>query len=341
MMFEVNRAGRAATILALVALLIGCASKEEVQVLRERIADLETDHDVALLRWWPVAYAVGDGPEGVAFDGTSIWVANRLDDTVTKLRARDGFIQGTFPVGDGPKSVAFDGTSIWVTNNLDDTVTKLRASNGFNEGTFTVGGGPDGIAFDGASIWVANTGDDTVTKLQASDGLVQGTFSVGDGPVGIAFNGYRILVTNQFDGTLTVIRPSDGVVESSNAVLGPDAPGPIAFAGASIWVASSAVAHVRKLNHSSSHVSETFNVGTHPAAIAFDGHSIWVANSGSTSLSKLRASDGFYEGTYTLGSRTACYTYEGDCPLFGIAFDGSNIWVTSYAEDTVSKLRVK
>ena len=50
---------------------------------------------VALLRWYEASEAgndfpVGDEPEGVAFDGANIWVANSDDDTVSKLRASDG-----------------------------------------------------------------------------------------------------------------------------------------------------------------------------------------------------------------------------------------------------------
>jgi hypothetical protein len=45
---------------------------------------------------------------------------------VTKLRAADGTILGTFSSGGvGSFAVAFDGASIWVTNFNTDTVAKL------------------------------------------------------------------------------------------------------------------------------------------------------------------------------------------------------------------------
>jgi DNA-binding beta-propeller fold protein YncE len=44
---------------------------------------------------------------------------------VTKLRARDGTILGTFGVGSGPRGVAFDGANIWVANHDSNTVSKL------------------------------------------------------------------------------------------------------------------------------------------------------------------------------------------------------------------------
>jgi DNA-binding beta-propeller fold protein YncE len=65
--------------------------------------------------------------------------------------------------------VAFDGSNIWVANERGNNVTKLRASEGTILGTFTVqslnGQGADGAAFDGANIWVANYRSGSVSKL--------------------------------------------------------------------------------------------------------------------------------------------------------------------------------
>jgi DNA-binding beta-propeller fold protein YncE len=68
-------------------------------------------------------------------------------------------------VGTGPEGIAFDGANIWVTNWTSNNVTKLRASDGAILGTFAVGSSPTGIAFDGANIWVVNVGSNSVSKL--------------------------------------------------------------------------------------------------------------------------------------------------------------------------------
>jgi DNA-binding beta-propeller fold protein YncE len=68
---------------------------------------------------------VGSGPNGVAFDGANIWVANYDGNNVTKLQAATGALVGTFPVGNFPLGVAFDGANIWVTNSGGSTVSKL------------------------------------------------------------------------------------------------------------------------------------------------------------------------------------------------------------------------
>jgi DNA-binding beta-propeller fold protein YncE len=60
---------------------------------------------------------------------------------------------------------AFDGANIWVTNSSGSTVSKVRASDGTVLGTFNVGSHPQGLAFDGVNIWVANLFSNTVTKL--------------------------------------------------------------------------------------------------------------------------------------------------------------------------------
>jgi DNA-binding beta-propeller fold protein YncE len=51
-----------------------------------------------------------------------------------------------------------------VTNFSSNTVTKLRASDGALIGTFPTGQFPEGAAFDGANVWVVNAGDGTVSK---------------------------------------------------------------------------------------------------------------------------------------------------------------------------------
>jgi hypothetical protein len=96
-------------------------------------------------------FADNGAPAGIVFDGTYIWVANF--DAVTRFKL-DGKQAGTFKVPRGTLTLAFDGANIWVPSN-GGTVTKLRASDGKILGTFTIGTGiGDGIAFDGQNLWL-------------------------------------------------------------------------------------------------------------------------------------------------------------------------------------------
>ena len=247
-----------------------------------------TPQQIATLRWYEAlgtsaSVRVGHRPTGIAFDGENIWVASYSFGNVTKLRASDGSLVGTYPVGSNPQGVAFDGTNIWVVNSAGDSVTKLRASDGGLVGTYAVGSSPYGIAFDGTSIWVANSVGYTETKLQAKDGSLVGTYVVGWYPYGIAFDGTNIWVATTYN--VTKLGASDG------GLLGTYAEGSgaraVAYDGTNIWTANWSPFTVTKLRASDGSLVGTYAVGEAPRNLAFDGTYIWVVNFGSDTATKL------------------------------------------------------
>jgi DNA-binding beta-propeller fold protein YncE len=72
---------------------------------------------------------------------------------------------GTFNAGLGPNGIAYDGSNIWVTDFNGATVTKLKATTGATLNTFSVGREPANAAFDGNNIWVTIFGSTTVSKM--------------------------------------------------------------------------------------------------------------------------------------------------------------------------------
>ena len=61
--------------------------------------------------------AVGTEPDGISSDGTHVWVANAISDTVTELNASTGAVVQTIAVGNSPYGVSSDGTHVWVAND--------------------------------------------------------------------------------------------------------------------------------------------------------------------------------------------------------------------------------
>ena len=57
--------------------------------------------------------------------GANIWVANSTSNTLSKLRASDGKLLGSFPVDANPGGLAYDGANIWVTAAVAKTVVKV------------------------------------------------------------------------------------------------------------------------------------------------------------------------------------------------------------------------
>ena len=187
---------------------------------------------------------VGQGPRGLTFDGANIWAADSAGGTVTKVRASDGLLLGTYTVGPGPECVTFDGANIWVTNRDDRSLSKIRASDGKLMGTFPVGRAPFGIAFAAGHIWVANA-DSNVTELNL-EGSVLRTVSVGNGASWVAFDGANIWVASQNSHTVTEVQASDGKVLGMFPMSGN--PWGVVFDGANIWVSNFMGGNVWKLD---------------------------------------------------------------------------------------------
>ncbi len=255
---------------------------------------------VALLRWYEAnlttSFKVGNAPDGIAFDGENMWVANYTDGTVTKIHASDGTNLGTFNVGTFPFGIAFDGANIWVANPGDNTVSKLRASDGKTLGTFGVGKAPWQLAFDGSNMWVVNAQSSSVTKLRVSDGQTLGTFPV-NGAVSIAFDGTYMWVPGGPGGAYTVTRLAlDGTVAGSFPLDGQ--PLGLAFDGANIWVTSRQTSHgaLDKLRASDGKHLGTFSIGDEPWFVAFDGANIWVTTD--PIVEEVRTSDGAVIGKF-------------------------------------------
>jgi DNA-binding beta-propeller fold protein YncE len=92
-----------------------------------------------------------------------MWVANQGSGTVSKMKASDGTILGTFTVGGLPYDVGFDGEHIWVSGAPE--LFELRASDGGYLRHFSPNTNTSGIAFDGANVWVGGYNNSTVGKL--------------------------------------------------------------------------------------------------------------------------------------------------------------------------------
>lgn len=184
------------------------------------------------------------GPRHLAFDGRHMWVVNENGGTVSKIRASDCALLGTFNVP-SPKAIAFDGNSIWVTS-LFGYVYQLDINFGGEIGVVQVGGYPQGIVFDGNNIWVANGADNTVTKIQVKGNVVLGTFAVGTSPIGMAFDGKFIWVANLYSNSVSKLRASDGalIATITDGISNPYA---VAFDGANIWVANFGSGTVTKI----------------------------------------------------------------------------------------------
>jgi peptide/nickel transport system substrate-binding protein len=126
---------------------------------------------------------VGNDPAAIAVGAGAVWVADGVDNTVTRIDPKSAdAITRTIPVGEGPSAIAVGASGVWVANSQDDTVARIAPSTGSVTATIPVGGDPTGIAVGGGSVWVANSASGTVTRLDPVTNDVTEIVEVGQAP---------------------------------------------------------------------------------------------------------------------------------------------------------------
>ncbi|HEV8117151.1 MAG TPA: hypothetical protein VGQ32_01430, partial [Thermoanaerobaculia bacterium] len=126
---------------------------------------------------------------GILYDGANIWATDHSQGTLVKLDSA-GAVLSTITVGAEPQHPVFDGTSIWVPNRVSASVTVVRASTGVVLATLTGNGlnQPIAAAFDGQRILVTDAGGGTspaVSLWKAADLTTIGTFPMGSPAAGV------------------------------------------------------------------------------------------------------------------------------------------------------------
>ena len=105
-----------------------------------------------------------------------MWVANSLDDTVSRIDPESRSVEGTIPVGSGPGDVTWsDGA--WVTNETDGTLSKVDADSTEVMDTVDIGASPAMTVVTAEGLWVAVRDDGTshrggtITIVKLSNGF--------------------------------------------------------------------------------------------------------------------------------------------------------------------------
>jgi len=188
-----------------------------------------------------VASNLGNGPFGIAFDGTRIWTASLSGGSVSIVTpgATIPWTVTTVTTGfSGPFGALYDGANVWVTDNTAGTLLKLDGSGAILQ-TVSVGTFPRIPIFDGTNIWAPNGGSASFSVVRASSGAVLATLT-GNGlnaPSTAAFDGQRILVTNQIGNSVSLWKAADLTTLGSFATGVSTFPFGACSDGVNFWIA--------------------------------------------------------------------------------------------------------
>ena len=93
----------------------------------------------------------------------SVWVANRLDGTVSRIDRDEEIV--TIDVEGGPTGLAFGAGSLWVADGQGRTVAQLDPDTNKVEDRIEVGNAAHAVAAGFDALWVASAADATVVRI--------------------------------------------------------------------------------------------------------------------------------------------------------------------------------
>jgi YVTN family beta-propeller protein len=162
---------------------------------------------------------VGDEPSGLAItpDGSLLYVANSLSNTVSVIDTAVNRVVRTLPVGGKPTSIiaSQNNQNMYLVNSGVGEVIIIDQISQRITKSFKVGRSPrHGIAVihgeSGDFLYVTNFGDNSITAIEVATGRVN-TVNVGSAPIGIvaAPDGRRLYVVSSGNASVLVFEFSN------------------------------------------------------------------------------------------------------------------------------------
>jgi YVTN family beta-propeller protein len=252
---------------------------------------------------------VGGGPRSITVGDGSIWVANGLDGTVSRIDPATHDVH-TIPVGQSPTAIAFGDGSVWVANDQDRTVSRISPDTNRVVDTIPVGNGPRAVAVGAGAVWVANGVDGTISRIDLNKASGPKTIPVGLNPSGIAVLDDGVWVTSEGTGIVSRVDSASGEIQATITVgHGPSA---LAAGDGVLWVANAEDATVSRVDPAKEKVTGLVPVGRNPRAVAVGLGAVWVANADAGTVTKIDPETPEVESTIRLvGSPTALTVASG------------------------------
>ena len=289
------------------------------------------------------AAATFHGPNGIATDGTNLYVADSANNEIRKVVIATGAVTtlaGTTTAGhsDGtggaasfsfPSGIACDGANLYVTDYHNHEIRKVviatgavttlagSLTHGYADGTGTAASFyyPDGIATDGTNLYVADSLNNEIRKVVIATGAVT-TFA------GTTTYGYT-------DGTGTVARfsgPEGIATDGTNLYVGDTINSEIREINIATAAVTTLAGSKSSGNTDGSGASASFSL---PEGIATDGTNIYVADCYNYEIRKV---------AIATGAVTTLTTPPVMRKPNSIATDGTDLYVADTSSNEILKV---
>ncbi|HLZ26699.1 MAG TPA: bifunctional YncE family protein/alkaline phosphatase family protein [Chloroflexota bacterium] len=153
----------------------------------------------------------------VAADGSTLFIANNLDDSVSLVDVAGRTVRTMLPVGHNPYAVVLseDGREVYVSNWGEQSVAVVDGAGSQVLQRIAVGTHPSAMVLSAArhELYVANTDSDTISVIDTTSHAVVRTISLapyagaqqGSSPDGLALDGDTLYVANAGNSDIAVV----------------------------------------------------------------------------------------------------------------------------------------
>jgi YVTN family beta-propeller protein len=222
-----------------------------------------------------VVIPVGGAPVALAFGAGSLWVADGDSRDVIQVDPGANKVLARTPVVNAARALALAGGALWVASGVDATVMRYDLGRGRVTRAVPIGSNPTALAAGADALWVASEEAGTVTRVDPRSGTVVQVIPVGNGPAALAAGEGAVWVANRHDGTVSRIDPATNSVSGLTRVGGD--PTGVAAGGGAVWVATGDPGALVRVDPVAPRVVESVPTGSSPAAIATVDGAVWTA----------------------------------------------------------------
>ena len=269
---------------------------------------------------------VGTSPALVREGDGSVWVADRIDLTVTEIDLESRHVLRTVGVGFRPDDLAARNGAIWAFDKEERVLARLGPGQAWDRFEHAGFAEVDRIAVDDRAVWLA--GGRRLIRVDAFSGEVMSNVSLPVAVDGLATAGGDVWAVSSSAGAVLRLDSVTAKIRDRISMAGAAGPGPQALAISTdsdfVWVLNGDSRTVAKIDPDLKDIVETYrlDIGRGSLALAAGEGVAWVSNAFDGTVTRI---DG---GT----NEVASIAVSTDSSPKDVAVAGGLVWV-SVADD--------
>ena len=222
--------------------------------------------------------AVGANPGAVAVDGTTVWVANRDDRTVTQVDLGTRSILRTVGIGRAPLTISIDQHRVWIGDGFDGTLTRILSP--YNQVSSPFFPGPSiagllAVQVSPDDLWVGLANDE-ILRLDPTNLHVKSAIAMSHRVFALAADSRNLWSIAFQSDDVSRIDPARAAVNAVTTLQTP--PHSITVGGGSVWVTTADDDRLWRINPSDSQVTGSVPLGNDPGEVVYGAGAVWVSS---------------------------------------------------------------